>query len=287
MGFTDVRTYESEWSAEQDTQGCDEESNLETERATLLPTHDQFSWLRQLFSVLSIVAATSLLIWNTVRLASSMDESYWWLPLAVLGGMLLADFLSGLIHWSADTWGSETMPIIGRRVLHPFRVHHVNPDDFLRRRFIDTNGDTAFLVIPILAGATLIPLDGAWQYLAVAFITAFGATGLLTNQIHQWAHVAKPPFAVRISQNCGLILSRHDHDRHHTAPYASNYCIATGWCNRPLEAMDFFRRMEQLVKFVTGLEPRHDESHFHAGSAALRSGQSVTTQPTDGGDGNG
>jgi plasmanylethanolamine desaturase len=239
---------------------------LETESVSSLPKHDQFCWSRQLSSAVFITVATCLLIWTTVRLAMSMETSYWWMPLAVFCGMLAADFLSGLIHWSADTWGSEKMPIIGRRLLHPFRVHHVNPDDFLDRRFIDTNGDTALLVIPILLGATLIPLDGAWQYSATVSITTFGAMGMLTNQIHQWAHMQRPPLAVRTLQNCRLILRPSDHGRHHNPPFASNYCIATGWCNRPLEAIVFFQRMEQVVTWVTGLKPRHDESVFLARS---------------------
>ena len=67
--------------------------------------------------------------------------------------MAAADFGSGLVHWAADTWGRDDLPVIGRRLLVPFRVHHVNPDDFLRRRFVDTNGDVAFLAVPVLLGA--------------------------------------------------------------------------------------------------------------------------------------
>ena len=36
---------------------------------------------------------------------------------------------------------------IGPRLLVPFRVHHVNPEDFLRRRFVDTNGEVAAITL--------------------------------------------------------------------------------------------------------------------------------------------
>jgi hypothetical protein len=57
------------------------EAILKAETVSSLPKHDQICWSRQLFSIFFIAAATSLLIWYTVRLATSMEASYWWLPL--------------------------------------------------------------------------------------------------------------------------------------------------------------------------------------------------------------
>ena len=189
--------------------------------------------------------------------------------------MVAADFLSGLVHWAADTWGSERMPVIGRRLLHPFRVHHVNPDDFLRRRFVDTNGDVAVLVIPVLTAALALQLDGPWGVAAVVFLGSFSGIALLTNQVHQWAHQPRPPSVVRLLQGCRLILAREAHARHHQPPYAANYCIATGWCNRPLAAIDFFRRLERAVTGLTGLHPRQDDAEFQI------SVEAGLSEPTD------
>jgi ubiquitin-conjugating enzyme E2 variant len=163
------------------------------------------------------------------------------------------------------------MPVIGRRFLHPFRVHHVNPADFLRRRFIDTNGDVALLMIPVLGIALALPLDGQAGLNALAFLGTFGAVGLLTNQVHQWAHMLRPPALVRLLQHYRLILTREAHARHHRPPFAANYCIATGWCNRPLAAIRFFRRLERAVTWLTGLAPQQDDVAFRAkGEASLR-----------------
>ena len=42
------------------------------------------------------------------------------------------------------------------------------------------------------------------------------------------------------------------------------YCITTGWCNRPLEAIALFRRLEGTTTRLTGAVPRYDEQHAPA-----------------------
>lgn len=232
-------------------------------RTDSLPAHDELSLLTRTIEVLSIVAAAGLLVTNIARLLSAREALAAWMPLTILAGVVLADFISGVVHWTADTWGSETMPVLGRRFLRPFRVHHVNPDDFLRRNFVDTNGDVCMLVIPFLLAALLIPLGSALGQLVAGIALGFCAGGMPTNQVHQWAHMPDPPGIVRWLQRSGLLLSQPQHARHHTAPYVANYCIATGWCNRALTAIRFFPAMERIVSWATGLEPRGDDHHFH------------------------
>lgn len=36
------------------------------------------------------------------------------LLVSTVAGALIADFLSGLVHWGADTWGSVELPIVGK-----------------------------------------------------------------------------------------------------------------------------------------------------------------------------
>lgn len=197
-----------------------------------------------------------------VRIVRWVDLWQWWVPAAFIAGVLLADFWSGLVHWSADTWGRDDLPVVGPRLLVPFRVHHVNPDDFLRRDFVDTNGDLAAIAIGPLAALALMPLDETWQ--RVAAIAGVGLCGgaTMTNQIHQWAHMPSPPRLVRLLQGAGLILGRRAHAVHHDRPYDAHYCITTGWCNRPLEAIGFFRTLERSITRVTGMRPRHDDQRY-------------------------
>ncbi|MFI5314596.1 MAG: fatty acid desaturase family protein [Myxococcota bacterium] len=223
-----------------------------------LPKHDVMGPVTRAVEAGSIAAAAALVLVDGARLASWGDVGGAWLPLVAIAGALGADFASGLVHWAADTWGSESLPVLGRRLLRPFRVHHVNPDDFLERDFIDCNGDVALLASPLLVAAWLIPLENEWARIASAFLVVFAAVSLPTNQVHQWAHMPRPPRAVAWLQRRGWILSRAEHGRHHRAPHTSRYCIATGWCNAALDAIGFFPALERAISAVTGLRPRGD-----------------------------
>ncbi|HVQ13268.1 MAG TPA: fatty acid desaturase CarF family protein [Vicinamibacterales bacterium] len=223
-----------------------------------LPGHDAVGGLTKVIEVISLIAAGELVVANVAHVFVAGLLVHWWSPFVIVAAALGADLVSGLVHWTADTWFSESMPLLGRRFLRPFRVHHVNPADFLRRDFVDCNGDVAMLNIPILMVALAMPETALGEATALALAT-FSLISLPTNQVHQWAHMPSPPAVVQWLQRHGIILSADAHGRHHRAPYVANYCIATGWCNRGLTAIDFFPTCERLITRVVGLHPRFDE----------------------------
>jgi ubiquitin-conjugating enzyme E2 variant len=225
------------------------------------PSHDVVTGLTRALEAVSLLTAGVLLIANIAHVFTSGLLLHWWSPLVVIGAALAADVVSGIVHWAADTWFSESMPVLGRRFLRPFRVHHVNPDDFLRRDLIDCNGDVAMLNIPILVLALLLSEIGIEGAVSLA-LAAFTFVSLPTNQVHQWAHMSSPPYMIRWLQLRGVLLSLEAHARHHETPHVDNYCIATGWCNGCLTALNFFPACERLVTCLTGLEPRMDERGF-------------------------
>ena len=227
-----------------------------------LPEHDVMGPLTRALEALSIAFAALLLALHLVGFATDPAWLSWRVLAAFAIGAVLADFGSGVVHWTADTWGSEAMPVLGRRFLRPFRVHHVNPHDLLRRDFIDCNGDVAMITCPIFLAAWLVPTSDEAGRLVVAFLVAFAATSLPTNQVHQWAHRPDPPRLVAWLQRARVILPRAEHERHHQPPHVSSYCIATGWCNRVLGAIGFFPALERLISRLTGFEPRRDERVF-------------------------
>ncbi len=227
--------------------------------ATPAPVLETPGVLTRAFALASIAAAVVMLVVHVARLVHAETALAWWLVPLCIAGMVTADFLSGVVHWGADTWGAESMPVLGKRLLRPFRVHHINPADFLTRHWIDTNGDVATMVSAVLAIAFLIPLDATVGRASLVFVLSVAAITLPTNQVHQWAHMASPPRLVRVLQSTGLLLSHPQHAMHHAPPYVSNYCIALGWCNSVLVRTQFFPRFERVITSLTGAQPRADE----------------------------
>ena len=233
-----------------------------------LPVHYTLTRGQYVSSSVAITAAAALVASLAWRLVSGGHLAHWWAPIALLAGAAAADFTSGFIHWAADTWGRDDSPVIGPRLLVPFRVHHVNPEDFLRRRFVETNGEVAMIAVPVLLALLAMPLYGSWE-LVGAFGLAFCGLGMMTNQIHQWAHQPSPPRPVRTLQSWGFLLGRAAHQDHHRRPHDSRYCITTGWLNRPLDACDFFKHVERLITWSTGLQPRHDDRRYASACAEV------------------
>src|SRR5688572_12991868 len=145
-----------------------------------VPVVHPLTGVRWLASAVSIAAAAVLAVAHGIRLVSEIDVSQWWIPLALVSGAVAADFSSGVVHWAADTWGRDDLPVVGPRLLVPFRVHHINPNDFVSRPFVDTNGEVALPAALTLAGAFAIPLHTGWGLVAAVFVQAFCSVGMLT-----------------------------------------------------------------------------------------------------------
>lgn len=226
-------------------------------RSTLQHNHASGRLERALAAV-CLATAILLLVFGSLRLLTQFSLGAIPALALIAAAWVLADFLSGLVHWAADTWGRVDTPWIGRRFLHPFRVHHVNPRDILGRGFLDLNGDVAMLTLPLFAAATALPLDAAPTQAAALLMLATAGWLLPTNQIHQWAHRAQAPRPVRALQRAGLVLSREAHSIHHRNPAGGHYGITSGCCNRWLARIDFYACCERLVSHLTGLAPREE-----------------------------
>jgi plasmanylethanolamine desaturase len=190
----------------------------------------------------------------------------------LFSGALVADFVSGLVHWSADTWGDQTWPIVGPTLIRSFREHHVDEKAITRHDFVETNGATALVALPVmLAVFFLMPRDGStWtplEYQGTMFWLSLSFFVFMTNQIHKWAHLDQPPLVARTLQRMKVILPVAHHHVHHTGQYTAHYCITTGWLNPILDRVGFFRASEKLIQAVSPLRPREDDLKWIASAS--------------------
>lgn len=191
------------------------------------------------------------LFWMAIRPGSSVLFDVCLLALPVAGAaFLVADFVSGFVHCAADNFGSPETPIFGVAFIRPFRDHHRDPEGITRHDFVETNGNSCIVNLLVLIPAYFF-LGGEpniWKWLVGAFVLLFTLAIVLTNQIHKWAHMAKPPLFAQSLQRSGLILSPTNHQVHHAAPFDKNYCITTGWMNSPTERVGFFQWLVRTFK---------------------------------------
>jgi ubiquitin-conjugating enzyme E2 variant len=187
-----------------------------------------------------------------LRLAAVLHGSTaWWIALASIPlGYLAADLVSGIVHWLADRFGTPATPVLGKMLIEPFREHHADPMGITRHDFIDVNGGNFIVLVPALVAVILLAPAAGTGWPAVVLLSgtlSFSLAIIATNQFHRWAHVEQPPRLVRWLQRIGLILPKEHHAVHHTAPFATHYCITVGWMNRPLEKLGIFEHIERWL----------------------------------------
>ncbi|MBL8919722.1 MAG: fatty acid desaturase family protein [Myxococcaceae bacterium] len=238
------------------------------------------SWWR--YVEIGSIFAFFMLIALIVRRSWQVSEGRGFLiASAFMSGYVMADFISGFVHWMADTWGSTKLKIIGPGLIRPFREHHVDPKAMTRHDVIETNGNNCLISLWVGAICVFMPLesDGALSPVRIFLMVSLGSMifwVMMTNQFHKWSHLEgnELPGLVRFLQRVHLILPPQHHDVHHTAPFDKYYCITTGWLNWPLTKLGFFKGLERLVTMMTGLVPRADDIGL---DAALK----VAPPPTD------
>ena len=187
------------------------------------------------------------LIFGTSLLLETAWLSFQRLPAAAHGsallsacaGLCLADLISGVVHWSADSYGHARMPIFGGSV-RTFREHHADPLDITRHDAIETNGDVFIFSSPV----HFLLLCSVQNPLVLALIFGVFSGSYCNSQIHKWAPSERPPRWLRALQRSRLLLSPEHHRQLHQGAHESHYCITTGWMNPILDRVRFFRGLE-------------------------------------------
>jgi ubiquitin-conjugating enzyme E2 variant len=222
-------------------------SSMNTRHYDYSPTHR----IVEIFGIALCLAMLGELLWRLTRpLLNQPGLVDWtWLASGALAGYIAADLVSGVVHWLADRFGTPQTPIVGQAFVHPFREHHDFPKKILEHDFIEVNGNNCLVMLLYLTPLLLVlPAhpEGAWMGLA-SFSFFFACGIFMTNQFHQWAHADEVSPLVAWLQRHNLVLSPAAHDRHHTAPYETDYCITSGWMNPLLERLQVFARIERAL----------------------------------------
>jgi len=222
------------------------------------PTHatnpTRSAWIRSvdLASVALFAAAWSAVAWQLARALPPSRLAILCvaaLPVAVL----LADLVSGLVHWFADRYLDARTPLLGPMLIEPFREHHLDPMAMTRHDFFEVSGNNGLVTLP-LAFALLMsgigPEAGTTVQLIHMTVVLFAMLVFVTNQLHAWAHAPAPPQIVQLLQRSGLVLTQARHARHHEAGHDRAYCITTGLLNPLLDRARFFDRLEAALAHI-------------------------------------
>lgn len=176
----------------------------------------------------------------------------WLLAVAIPLGIIGGDMVSGIVHWAADTYGSEETPLIGPSLVRPFRLHHVYPRDICTHGLVELTGNVCILAVPVLSVSLYLlwlKPESGWLAFAVFCLGVVALATVATNQFHRWAHEESPSAFARWLQRTRLVLEPQHHQLHHTQPFDTNYCITNGWLNPVLNKLKFFRRLEATLSF--------------------------------------
>jgi ubiquitin-conjugating enzyme E2 variant len=217
------------------------------------------------FELAAILTFVTFAILNAWKLWVALDGPASWLvaTAALIAGYILADFISGTVHWLADRYGSPETPVLGPNFIGPFRDHHVRPKDITTHDFIETNGNNCIVSFWLLVVAYFwypVERGALGPTFALATVLFSMVAIMATNQFHKWAHTDDPPRFVRALQRLHLVLPADHHDVHHTAPFDTYFCITTGWLNWPLQKLRFYESVEWLVYRVAGIRAGIDDA---------------------------
>ena len=235
----------------------------------------------EIFSIVSFFSLMTIVVW---RVAPFWAHAPWLIIAAFAVGFIAADFVSGFVHWLADTWGRTDMPVIGKALLRPFREHHVDQKAITRHDYIETNGSNCMISLPHAIACVLCPLElGEWMAIELFAIVSSASMifwVMMTNQFHKWAHMdeTEAPLVVQWLQKVHLVLPPAHHAIHHTAPFNKYYSITTGWLNWPLHKLGFYRGLERFGTAVFGAIPRQDDIGL---DAAITIAPALPTQSSE------
>ncbi len=168
-----------------------------------------------------------------------------WIIIQVFLLWLLADFITGIVHWWEDAYGNPQWPILGKYIIQPNMQHHKSPRNLLQGSYWDHINTSLFGGIIFIATVWFCGWH-SWQMIACVIFC------MQANEIHAITHrTDKENGAIVVwLQKIGIIQKRKTHGWHHKAPYDTNFCIMTEFLNPVLNKIGLWEKVEWFIAKV-------------------------------------
>lgn len=163
------------------------------------------------------------------------------ITLQIIICVLIADFLTGLIHWAEDQYCVESLPLIGAKICKPNIDHHRYPALMTKMAGLFITNYQSMLIALVVCLIFYFFGYFCWQLILVAILSGLG------NQVHLWNHQGKSSYFVEFLKDSGLIQSQRQHSKHHIPPYDKAYCVLISFNNAWLDRVNFWRKLEWLL----------------------------------------
>jgi hypothetical protein len=216
---------------------------------------------------IGIALNTLFIAWIALWLAvhrELLGANWIYLPFIALIGLFIADILSGVVHWTTDTWFDESY---WTRIVSIAREHHLYPQNIVGYGFRDYVGYASWpgliFFAPWSLWLTLGAEPGPLVYLGVTLAFMMALTIYFGTYAHRLGHKQADWAPVRFLQRHHLIMSPRHHRVHHDNTVI-RYCVLNGWANYPCDAIGFWRGLERLISFLTGAVPRRNDRQWVA-----------------------
>ncbi len=168
-------------------------------------------------------------------------ESMWFFAQTLIL-WLIADFITGVIHWWEDAYGNPNWPIIGKYIIEPNLEHHRSPRLLLQGSYWNRINTSVYAAVMIILALWICGVF-YWQ---VVVCLAFSSQG---NEIHAISHRSDKENGrlIMFFQKIGIFQKRKTHGWHHKAPYDTNFLVMTEYLNPLLNKIRFFEFVEWMI----------------------------------------
>ena len=173
----------------------------------------------------------------------------------IIAVILLADFGSGVLHWLEDSYGRPEWPLSGKWITIPNMIHHHYPTYFTKHSWFKSAEVLLVLGVVIMLFAWYLNIL-TWHVMLLV------AIGINANELHKWNHLPrrKRNKVVVFLQKLTLIQTPAHHAKHHRGSKNTHYCVITNFLNPMLEAISFWRILEQAIQKCLGVHKKPDFS---------------------------